>query len=308
MELLKFAIIFGVSLFVLLRASDYFIDSSEKIGLSLGISPFVIGITIVAFGTSLPELATSITAVLADESSIVMGNVVGSNIANMLLVFGMTAYVAGDQLKVTSSILKLDIPILLLASVGLYYAVYDGNFTIFEGSTGLALLIFYLIRSIRQDSSENIKVAISGRSYVVFVIAGIFVFLSSKYTIVGIEGISKIAGISPDLIALSMVALGTSLPEVVVSLQAAKRGKADMALGNVIGSNIFNILAVTGIPRFFGELEISGAILDFSLPFMMAVTILLSLLCFRGKMKKWVGGLFIAFYALYIIYLSMEAL
>jgi len=308
LELFQFIAIFAVSLFVLLKASDFFIDSAEKIGLALGISPFVIGITIVAFGTSLPELATSITAVLAGESSIVLGNVVGSNIANILLVFGLTAFVAGDQIKVGSGTLKLDIPVLLIASAGLYYAVYDSDFSIIEGVTGLALLAFYLIRSIRQDAGKEIRTVIASRTYIVFLIAGVFVFLGSKYTIVGIEGISTIAGISPDLIALSMVALGTSLPEVVVSLQAAKRGKAEIALGNVIGSNIFNILAVMGFSRFVGSLIISESILGFSLPFMMAVTVLLSLLCVRGHMKKWVGAAFIIFYVLYIIYISMEAL
>ena len=105
-----------------------------------------------------------------------------------------------------------------------------------------------------------------------------------------------------------MVALGTSLPEVVVSLQAAKRGKAEIALGNVIGSNIFNILAVMGITRFVGELTLSASILEFSLPFMMAVTILLSLLCIWGNIKKWMGAIFMLIYVLYIAYISLEAL
>jgi len=308
LELFQFTVIFAISLFVLLKASDFFIDSAEKIGLSLGISPFVVGITIVAFGTSLPELATSVTAVLADESSIVLGNVVGSNIANILLVFGLTVLVAGDQIKVGSGIMKLDIPVLLVATGGLYYAVSDGNFSIIEGITGLALLAFYLVRSISQDAEENNRSKIATKTYLMFLVAGVFVFLGSKYTIVGIEGISTIAGISPDLIALSMVALGTSLPEVVVSLQAAKRGKAEIAIGNVIGSNIFNILAVMGLSRFAGSLNISETILEFSLPFMIAVTLLLSLLCFRQTMKKWIGAAFMILYVLYIIYISLEAL
>jgi cation:H+ antiporter len=308
LELFQFTIIFAISLFVLLKASDFFIDSAEKIGLALGVSPFVVGITIVAFGPSLPELATSVTAVLAGESSIVLGNVVGSNIANILLVFGLTAFVAADQLKVGTSILKLDIPVLLIASAGLYYAVSDGDFSTIEGVTGLVLLAIYLFRSISQDAGNEERTLVAGRTYLIFLLAGVFVFLGSKYTIVGIEGISTIAGISPDLIALSMVALGTSLPEVVVSLQAAKRGKAEIALGNVIGSNIFNILAVMGLSRFAGSLSISDTILGFSLPFMMAVTVLLALLCVRAQMKKWIGAAFMAFYVLYIIYISIEAL
>lgn len=292
---------------MLLKASDFFIDSAEKIGLSLGISPFVIGITIVAFGTSLPELATSITAVLADESSIVLGNVVGSNIANILLVFGLTLTVAGSDMKIGSSVLKLDIPILLLASIGLYVAIYDGDFTIVEGLIGLGILAFYLIRSISQDSEGSEKTTINTKTYLVFVAAGVFVFLGSKYTIVGIEGISRIAGISPDLIALSMVALGTSLPEVVVSIQAAKRGKSEMALGNIIGSNIFNILAVMGISRFAGTLLPTEAIVDFSLPFMLAVTVLLALLCMINKVSRVIGITFIIFYVSYIAYISLEA-
>jgi len=307
LELAQFIVIFSVSLFVLLKASDFFIDSAEKIGLSLGISPFVIGITIVAFGTSLPELATSITAVMAGESSIVLGNVVGSNIANILLVLGLTIFVAGNQLKVDKSIFKLDIPILLLASIGLYVAIYDGKFTIVEAVIGLVILAFYLIRSISNDAGDNEKSSVASKTYLVFLLAGVFVFLGSKYTIVGIEGISKIAGISPDLIALSMVALGTSLPEVVVSMQAAKRGKAEIALGNVIGSNIFNILAVMGISRFAGTLLPTEAIVDFSLPFMLVITGLLALICLWNRMTKLLGIIFIVIYILYIAYISLEA-
>jgi len=186
LELFQFIVIFAVSLFVLLKASDFFIDSAEKIGLALGISPFVIGITIVAFGTSLPELATSVTAVLAGESSIVLGNVVGSNIANILLVFGLTAFVAGDQIKVGHTVLKLDIPILLVASAGLYYAISDDNFSIMEGVTGLVILAFYLIRSISQDAGDIERTAVAARTYITFLIAGVFVFFWSKYTILAI--------------------------------------------------------------------------------------------------------------------------
>lgn len=307
MDLLQFLLIFSVSLFVLLKASDFFIDSAEKIGLALGISPFVIGITIVAFGTSLPELATSITAVLAGESSIVLGNVVGSNIANILLVLGLTMFVAGSQLKIDKSVFKLDIPILLIASVGMYVAIYDGSFTMVEGVIGLVILAFYLIRSISQDDGDLEKSKIAPKTYLIFLAAGVFVFLGSKYTIVGIEGISKIAGISPDLIALSMVALGTSLPEVVVSMQAAKRGKAEIALGNVIGSNIFNILAVMGLSRFAGTLLPTESIVSFSLPFMLAVTALLVLICLWNRSSQLLGGIFIVIYIFYIGYISVGA-
>lgn len=303
-----YIVIFGVSLFVLLKASDYFIDSAEAIGLSLGISPFVIGITIIAFGTSLPELATSISAVMAGESMIVMGNVVGSNVANILLVLGLTVVFAIRQIVIDKGILRLDIPILLLASFGLYYAVYDGQVSVYEAGFALVVLVFYLYRSMSQDQSAEKRIPVAPHVYGTFLMAGVFVFLGSKYTIYGIEGISTIAGISPDLIALSMVALGTSLPEVIVSVRAAKRGKAEIALGNVIGSNIFNILAVLGISRLFGALEITQSVTDFSLPLMLGVTVVLGLLCIYGRMKKWIGTLFLIMYALYIIYLSLEAL
>lgn len=292
----------------MLKASDYFIDSAEAIGLSLGISPFVIGITIIAFGTSLPELATSISAVMAGESMIVMGNVVGSNVANILLVLGLTVVFAIRQIVIDKGILRLDIPILLLASFGLYYAVYDGQVSVYEAGFALVVLVFYLYRSMSQDQSAEKRIPVAPHVYGTFLMAGVFVFLGSKYTIYGIEGISTIAGISPDLIALSMVALGTSLPEVIVSVRAAKRGKAEIALGNVIGSNIFNILAVLGISRLFGALEITQSVTDFSLPLMLGVTVVLGLLCIYGRMKKWIGTLFLIMYALYIIYLSLEAL
>ncbi|MBT8221057.1 MAG: calcium/sodium antiporter [Bacteroidia bacterium] len=305
MNLALYIIIFLVSLSVLLKASDFFIDSSEKIGISFGISPFVIGITIVAFGTSLPELATSISAMMANESGIVLGNVVGSNIANILLVFGITIIASGKETPISRSIIHLDIPVLLIATAALWYATRDFSFLIYEAVIFLVVLAAYLIKSIRKESGNLDKTNLRYTVYLIFALSGVFVFLGSKYTIFSIEKISEIVGISTELIALSMVALGTSLPEVIVSIQAARRGKTDMALGNVIGSNIFNILAVMGIPALIGTLDIASSILDFSLPFMFAVTVLLAVLCVYGRIFRWIGVLFVILYLLYMIYLAL---
>ena len=266
--------LFVVSLAVLLWASDKFIESAEKIGLSFGISPFIIGVTIVAFGTSLPELATSIASVFSGSSEIVAGNVIGSNITNILLVFGVTAII-DKEMALDFDIINTDMPILITSAFMIYFIIYDGNVTLFEGFLFLAGLVVFLVNSFnseREDVTNLPKAEI--KQYIIMILGAILVYFSAKYTIFAIEKISEVASIPPDIIALTGVALGTSLPELIVSIAAAKKGKHAIAVGNVLGSNLFNTFAVMGIPRLFGDLKITEITSDFTALFMVAVTIL----------------------------------
>lgn len=300
MSLITFIFIFVAALAVLLFASDIFIGAAEKIGLSLGISPFIIGVTIIAFGTSLPELATSIAAVYANNSEIVAGNVIGSNITNILLVLGLTSLV-GKRINLNFNIWDIDMPLLLGSALFLFIALRDGSFSILEAVIFLFALVGFLINSVRgsqNDDKNRPKIQLKD---VMFLIAGgVVVYLSAEYTIIGIKGIAEIAKIDPDIISLTFVALGTSLPEVVVSLAAAKKGKHAIAVGNVLGSNIFNTYAVMSIPRFLGDLTISDSIITLGLPFLLVASVMFGIITVSQKISRWEGLLMILIYICYM--------
>ncbi len=302
MDIVLYLGLFVVSLAVLLKAADWFIDAAEEIGLSLGISPFIIGVTIVAFGTSLPELATSIASVFAGESEIVIGNVVGSNITNIALVLGVTVVVV-KEIKLHDQIWHIDMPFLLSSSFLMWFLVRDSNLTIFEAFIFLGALVLFLTYSLKSDDGDEdlYRTKVSWKSYVWLVIGGVLVWLGADYTIFAITKLSTLMGVNSEVIALSLVALGTSLPEVIVSLGAARKGKTSIAVGNVLGSNIFNTFAVMGIPSFLGRLTIPQNVLDFSLPLMIIMTILFAVMTISRRITRWEGIILLIFYVFYMV-------
>ncbi len=292
--------LFVISLSVLLKASDWFIDSAEQIGLSLGISPFIIGVTIIAFGTSLPELATSIAAVFSGESQIVISTVVGSNITNIALVLGLVA-VWAKQIDLEYNIWHIDMPYLLGSAFLLWFVLFDLQVSIFEGILFLAGIAIFLAYSIKTTDEELLlETRVTWRTWFFLGLGGVLVWLGSDYTILAIRRLSLLAGIDPEVIALSAVALGTSLPEVIVSLNAARKGKASIAVGNVLGSNVFNTYVVVGIPSLFGKLVIPGVIQTFYLPLMIAMTVLFSVMANNKKITRWEGAVLLLFYLLFV--------
>lgn len=300
MELLLFIGLFVVSLGVLLFASDKFVGAAEKIGLHFGISPLIIGLTIVAFGTSLPELSTSIAAVFAGSPEIVIGNVVGSNITNILLILGFTA-VIGKNIELDFSIIDIDMPLLIASSLLMYFVLLDGDMGLMDAALFLGALLVFLLNSLKAEKTDKSeRPSLSMITYVVLILGGLFVYLGANYTIVAITEVSTILNVPSDIIALTAVALGTSLPELVVSIMAARKGQHAIAVGNVIGSNIFNTYAVMAIPRFFGVLVIPPEIIAFSLPFMIAMTLLFAVICLSRRISKWEGVMLLIFYGYYI--------
>lgn len=301
MELLQYILLFVVSLAVLLKASDWFVDSAEAIGLSLGISPLIIGVTIVAFGTSLPELASSIAAVVADDSKIVIGNVVGSNITNIALVLGLTAIYA-KQINLEYNIWHIDMPYLWGSAFMLWLAIRDGHFSFAESLMFLAGIVLFLAYSFQGDGqSDQEKIKASPKNYALLILGGVLVWLGAGFTIDAISKISLMFGVPSDVIAVTAVALGTSLPEVIVSLNAAKKGKTSIAVGNVLGSNIFNTYVVMAIPSFFGNLEISDHVITVLLPIMIIMTILFGIVSNNKKITRWEGVMLLLFYVFFLI-------
>lgn len=295
-EILLSVLVLGGSLFILIKGSDWFVDSAERIGLALGISPFIIGVTIVAFGTSLPELASSISSVLNQQSEIVLGVVIGSNITNILLVLGLVSTV-GKVVKMDYDIMDIDMPMLLGSAFLLWFCMADQYFSFFESIIFLIGLTIFLINSISGNEKSDLeRPKISWRDIFLLVLGGIFVKYGADFTVDAIGKLAEGFNLETTILAQTLVALGTSLPEVAVSITAAKKGKPGIAIGNVLGSNIFNTYAVISIPSFFGQLIVTDETISFYLPFMVASTILFATISIGGRITRWEGYMLLMFY------------
>ncbi len=300
MEILLWISVFALSLTALVKASDWFVESAEKIGLAIGIPPFIIGVTIVAFGTSLPELAASIAAVWSGSSEIVVGNVVGSNITNILLILGVVA-VVGKRVETKVDIMAVDIPMLVGSAFLLWFVLRDLQVLLPEAIILLIALIIFLAHSFSSGGDEKTeRQPIPMKAVGLLLLSGILIYFGATYTIVAIEKLSAILGINKEIIALTMVAFGTSLPELVVSIAAARKGQPEMAVGNVLGSNIFNTYAVMGIPALFENLVIPENIMGFGLPMMIAATFLFAYAALSKGIDRSEGFLLLLFYIYFV--------
>jgi cation:H+ antiporter len=310
-SLIIWIIVFLISILILIKAADFFTDSAEKIGIHFGIPAFIVGVTIVSIGTSLPELITSVIAVTQGVSEIVVANVLGSNITNIFLVLGISAIVA-KRLKLTYEIIKIDLPLLIGSALFLTICIWDGAFTFIEAILcilGFITYIFYTINVEKRHKDKEIKKELAGalkkkklkvKTWVILILSIGFIYFASKYTIDAVINISRILNIGTEIIAVSAVALGTSLPELIVSLTAAFKGKPEMAIGNILGSNIFNGLAVVGIAGLFGTLIIPASIISFALPMMLIAIFLFVFMTLGKEVSRWEGWFLILFYILFI--------
>ncbi len=298
-------LIFVLSLFILIKASEYFTESSEKVGIFLGIPQFIVGVTIVAVGTSLPELVSSILAVFQDSSEIVIGNVVGSNLTNIFLIVGLAA-VIGEKFKIKYELLSVDLPIFVGSAFLLGATVWDGAFSLFDALlciAGYALYTFHTINVGRENGDDKEirgQQNIGKKTLTVLLGSSILIYIGAKYMVESIINLSDLLGIGKEIIALTAVALGTSLPELMVSITAVKGGKPEIAIGNVLGSNIFNSFAVMGVSAMFGTLIIPQTILGFSLPLMVIATLLYMLITQDNQITRWEGWLLIIFYIFFL--------
>ena len=305
-NLIIWLIIFIASLFVLIKASDFFTDAAEKIGISLKISPFLVGVTIVSLGTSLPELVSSIIAVYQNSSEIVFGNVIGSNIANIFLIIGAASLIS-NTLIIEYEVINVDLPLFVSSAFLLSLTVLDRNFSINEAILcilGYIVYILYTINSGKEEQqSENINSSDKSflfKQIIIVIISSLLIFFGATYTIKSVTKISEILEIGQELIALSAVALGTSLPELIVTISATRKGNPEIAVGNVLGSNIFNSLMVMGIPRLIGKLEISDNVLSSGLLVLLMGTILFFFVTQDKQVTRWEGLMFFIFYAWFI--------
>ena len=309
-EVVIWTAVFIGSLTVLIKASDFFTVSAEKIGLRFGMSPFIIGVTIVAFGTSMPEIITSFIAVLKDSSEIVIGNVVGSNIANIFLVFGLTTIVT-KKMTLIHDRMRIDLSFLVGSALLLAATIWDGAFDRLEGLVCLAGItgyLFYAIKTKEKHENPDLEKEIEEagkeeahwKAWAVLGASAFGIYLGANYTIESIIKLSALLNIGKEVIAVSAVAFGTSLPELVVSITAAKNGKLEIAAGNILGSNIFNALLVMGIPAMLGTLVIPRGIIVFGLPMMLLATALYTYMIFDKRIANWEGWVLLSLYVFFI--------
>ena len=304
MDLLLWSGVFIVSLAFLVKASDWFVNGAEQIGIALGIPSFIVGVTIVAVGTSLPELASSISAVFAGSSDIVAGNAIGSNITNIVLVMGLVAIFTKEKLEIKRDIMNVDIPMLVASAFILWFLIADLNFIILDAAVLITSLCIFLAYTFSKSDGNEEKVErqkVGWKPIALVLVSGVLIYFSANYTVTAIQEISNLLGIGTGVIALSLVALGTSLPEVLVSVSAARKGNTEIAFGNVMGSNIFNTFAVMGIPRFLGPIDITASIIEFCLSMMIGVTILFAIICLSRRISRFEGMFLLLFYVIFMI-------
>jgi len=305
--------VFIISLAILVKAADYFIDSAEKIGSALKVNPFIIGVTIVALGTSLPELITSLIAVFKDSTEIVIGNVVGSNIANFGLVMAFVAIVS-KKINLKFDVLIVEIPFFLASAFLVSIMMIDGTFDFWDGIIACLGMVLFLVYTLRGNKSNVDDLGEEGVSklpaatIVVFLLSGVAIYMSAEYNIRAVLKIAAELNIGTEVVAQTAVALGTSLPELLVSYAAAKRNNIEIAVGNLIGSNIFNSFAVLGIPALIAPLTVPLEMLTFSIPLMLTLSLLFFVMMITNKVNKWQGYLLLLCYVFFIMTIIKGAL
>jgi len=307
MTLFLWFLALAAGLMILSLSSDWFVGSGEKIGLFFRLPSFIIGVIIIGFGTSLPELASSIVSVIQNRSEIVISNAIGSNITNIFLVLGVSALFAGVY-TIKHDFFQADLPFLIGSATLISLMTYDMVFTTLEALICLGALGLYLYISITQGQiSEQIKeeeaeeiVKPSLVTWLVLLVSPVLITLGASLTVRAVVRISEIINIGADIIAVTAVALGTSLPEVMVSIQAARKGKGDIAVGNVIGSNIFNTFAVMGVSALFGPLKITETYPRQTLPFFIGATVLCYFIIQDRKVYRYEGILLLIFYVFFL--------
>ncbi len=318
MEILIWSGIFVLALAALIISADRFTTSSEKIGLFFKIPPFIIGVTILALGTSMPELATSILATLHGETEIVIGDVVGSNIANILLVLSITAIIA-KKLTVDRDLIKVDLPYIFGSTILMLLFCLDGKFGYIEGIISLIMLATYIAYNVqthrrvgeeelkeqrkekRQLKEEKEKKPTLGFKYpAIAILSAIALYFAADYTVQSIVKLAELLKVGTEIVAVSAVAIGTSLPELVVSVIAGLKGKGEIALGNVTGSNIFNALGVMGGASLFGTLTIPEHMISTTLPILVLITVLYVFIAMDKQVTRWEGYTLIILYVAFI--------
>lgn len=323
--------LFITGLGALILGAELFLKAVDHFGLKWGVSPLIMGLTVVAFATGAPELAISIKAAWTGSADLVLGNIIGSNIANILLILGLTAVIA--PIDITKRVVRVDVPIVIAASVLLFVLAMDGNLStqdgvlILLGLVGYSIFTFFHIRNNRNQSRNGGIEEIFeydedpeklGTGFVFYfknvgllLIGLVLIVQGSDWMVESAVTIATVLGFSELVIGLTIVSIGTSLPEIATSLSAARKGKADIAVANVMGSNLYNILLTLGLTLVIAPsmLVVSQKAIQLDLPFMVAVSVACIPIFIAGfNLTRLDGIIFLSYYVAYLSYLGLDAL
>jgi cation:H+ antiporter len=318
-------ILFAAGLVMLVSGAEFLVRGASRLALAVGISPLVVGLTLVAYGTSAPELAVSIQSSYTGAADIALGNVVGSNIANVLLILGLSAAVA--PLLVASQLVRLEVPLMIGLSILVWLMGFDGQIGAWDGLllvTGAVVYTSFAIWQSRRETQavqqelqaayDPAPVKSAGRSMLgqlgLMGVGLVLLILGANWLVEGAVELATYLGVSRLIIGLTVVAVGTSLPELATSVLASLRGERDIAVGNVVGSNIFNILTVLGFSSVVAPngISVTSAALYFDIPVMTSVAIACLPVFFTGHViARWEGLLFLGCYLFYVVYLILTA-
>lgn len=311
-------LLFAASLALLLIAAHFFTGAAERIGLALGLPPFVVGVMIVAVGTSLPELVASVLSVRAGTSEIVAGNVLGANAANLLLVLGVVSAAARTpRIALGEQYIHIDLHFLLGGMVLLGAMMLDGEVSRFDGALLLAaylVFVVYLVREGRTPTADAEADAMLGdgsrslaRDGAILAAAGAAIYLGGDYTVQSLASLATALAISPAVASITILSLGTTLPELVISVTATRHGQAELAVGNILGSCVFNTLAVAGTAALVGGVEVPADLRAFALPFVAVATLFFYLLTQDKRISRWEGLLLLVMFAYFMLTLVQRA-
>lgn len=331
--LIVWIIVFAASLALLVKSADWLVESSEKIGLFLKMSPFVIGVAIVAIGTSFPELAATITAAIKGNTEFVVDTAFGSNIATILLIIGITAVVA-RKLIVRRSLIDLDAPLLAVSTALIAFIVWDRKIVLGEGIILILAFGVYLLYTIFQERGEEeeetpeavevlplrverreqriqkeakqeekkvAKPKLSFKTFLFLALGIIGLVIGSNFIVESVGKISLLLGISASFITITAVAVGTSLPELVVSIRAAVKKKYELALGNIFGSNVFTIFLIIGVPALIRPLVVNETTFSVGLPYLVVATLLFIISGISRRIHIWEGLMYLLIFVLFVV-------
>ena len=309
MQLIIQFVLLALGFTMLVKGADWFVDGSSAVARRFGIPQLVIGLTIVAMGTSAPEAAVSITAALHGSAEITIGNIVGSNILNILIILGLSSLLC--SLAVAKSTIRVENPFMILITLALLALGLDGTISLFDGIILLAFFGVYLgylfwMAKKGQETVEEAKEQPLWKSLLMTVIGLAFIVWGSDVTVDAATALARIFGMSERFIGLTIVALGTSLPELFTSVNAARKGNADIAIGNIVGSNIFNILFVVGLSGLIVPVPFDGMFIIDTLVAIAAAAMLGGFCVLKGKLVRWHGIVMLASYAVYLGWLLMK--
>lgn len=303
-------LIFAAALSGLLLAARYFTTAAEEIGLYFKLPAFIIGVFIVGIGTSLPELVSGTISVARGVSEILPGNIIGANISNILLITGIVAYLNRKDVVLSHGYIFVHLHYMLGSFFLLTMMVYDGEIKWLEALMGLGAFIAYSIYLVKPEEKTNdiekiqeaeSKGKIPIKAIWVLLGSGIGIYFGANYTVSSISAIAEGLQIPASVIALTVLSIGTTLPELAVNISAIRRGNAEMAIGNVLGSCIFNTLIIPAVASWIGPIHVPSNLLVFSLPVMIGSGLFFYLLTQDKRISRWEGILFILIYALFLI-------